>query len=257
MDNKKLWQGLNETMHSCKALYWNTNPIAVLFCDRDSADTSKLKATLQQYYFLVLRIAGFLSIGLARYAGKAPAIEAELIRNTGEEMGSRTNGEPHCSIFERLVNSQLGFSIEVHCENKATRAFLNQMEKGLIMESPEYAIGILLALETSATPELKVVGGLIENYAQCALGKAVVNVAALDSPERAAIASAKHANNFNLEDFIVLHTIDYESGHRDRLWSAICQDINLKNEPGQLAAGFQFLLNLMDQWWVELARGCA
>ncbi len=52
-----------------------------------------------------------------------------------------------------------------------------------------------------------------------------------------------------MSDWFALHILDFEVGHRDLLQNAI--QISLKEEAdiAEFAAGFNSVLNAMDDWW--------
>ena len=92
------------------------------------------------------------------------AVDSELTRNIGEELGTEPNGVPHVSmLINRLEKGLTMDRVRDASPGTETDAFLEAMEKTFASGvAAEYASGAAYAFEVSAVPELEIVLLLIE-----------------------------------------------------------------------------------------------
>lgn len=211
-----------------------------------------LEAVVGQYAGLVTMITSYLFIASVRLS-RITAASSELVRNMGEERGSLTGGLTHHEILNREL-MKLGVKINLATWDEPTREFLAALVQ-LITNGPSeaYVAGAVYALEATATPELKVVGELLNAYAQKRGLAAVVSAEALAGT---ATITATTAEELSLSDFFAIHIESFEPGHRDRFAEAMLPEIECSvQKQRQFRSGFEMVLDLMDTWWERLAIG--
>lgn len=211
-----------------------------------------LEAVVGQYVGLVTMITSYLFVASVRL-GKIPAARDELVRNMGEERGSLTGGLTHHEILNREL-MKLGVKVNLATWDEPTREFLAALNQLItIGPSEAYVAGVVYALEATATPELKVVGQLLNKYAQKRGLAAVVSAEALAGT---ATITATTADGLSLSDFFAIHIESFEPGHRDRFAEAMSPEIMYDvSKQMWFATGFRTVLDLMDIWWERLAIG--
>jgi hypothetical protein len=219
----------------------NHNPV---WKNRKNLSKQQVAQILIQYTFLVRWIISFLSIATVRL-NQYPKIQQDLLKNVGEESGSRTHGKSHQSILFDCLRHELTIDVTGSRQDTATQEFLESIQNALIHKSTAFAAGVIYALEASAVPELTVVARLI-NLCK----KGVIHIQLLTNPVRAYKAAKQE--HYNLEDFFVLHTVQFEKGHESGLRLAIQKELPAGAE-AEFEEGFEFLLTLMDDWWQALA----
>lgn len=203
-----------------------------------------------QYYGLVIEVPHYLSeMAIIANSQGWKNIERELIRNRAEEYGSRTNGIPHRSLFSRSLRNELQIEVESFERNRVTHNFLCSIMGSLLQRKPQYALGVMYALEDTATPELLIVGELISQI------HPEVSVARLSNNELAAKDRGTHASALSLEAFLRMHVVDFEIGHREGLRTAITKDLGdtLRSD---FLKGYLSVIQSMEDWWWYLAAVC-
>ncbi len=205
---------------------------------------------LGQYYGLVVEIPHYLSemAMIAKSQGWVN-IEREVLRNRAEEYGSRTDGIPHRSLFSRGLRQEMHLEVESFQRQTVTHNFLCSLMYSLVHKSPEFALGVIYALEDTATPELLVVGQLISYIHE---GVSVDN---LSSNDLAAKDRQIPASELSLASFLRMHIVDFEIGHREGLKTAIAKDLG-NTLSGEFLKGYQSVIQSMEDWWWYLAAVC-
>lgn len=202
---------------------------------------------LGQYFGLVTEITSYLSeAAIIAEDTDWPNIARELVRNRAEEFGSRTGGVPHRTLFARAMRHELGILVERVYRNQDTHQFLNSLSGAFYQQHAEFSLGAIYALEDTAAPELVVVGNIL------ALIHSGIEVNGLSSNNLAAQDRGRPANQLSLSSFLRMHIVDFEVGHSDGLKTAIEKDAPDMSE--SFAEGYEFVLNLMETWWENLAK---
>ncbi len=249
---QRLHSGLEASLAHNHACLTENNPV-LMAGHAGLLSREQAAAAIGQYYFLVLEIVALLTITKDRLADW-PKVGAELTRNIGEEEGSRTQGLAHRDILKRCLKRELGFTGLGRYRSPATSTFLNCFKTALLDQEPAYAAGMVYALEAaSANPELEILAKILNAYGQLAGLGHVVDEAAWQTNQLAAIR-AKHARSYTLTEFIYIHLVDFEKGHKSGLWKALSSRPWTEAECAEFARGFEQCLNLMDTWWMGLAR---
>jgi len=247
MDNslKATYDGL---LRQSQFLDLDRNPVLLLLSGSNSVIRSSEWA-LTQYSFLPRVITEFLCRGVVKLC-EWPAAQKELLRNLGEELGSRSNGMTHFEILQRCLKNEIGMDLYGDLvPAKATTHMIHHIRSLISDGSACQAAGALYALEASASPELMVVGRLVNVYAIAALGKSVV------SEEY----TTNHAHRdrdklWTLDRFLAAHIIDFETGHRDHLAEAVAPKLTEDSEKALFNQGFTKVIGEMEDWWAALAQ---
>jgi hypothetical protein len=239
------------SLESHSSMNEDRNPVLRLL-QAGSLSTADLESVLSQYSLLPAQIVEFLSAGSSRLQ-EWTNVKAELERNVGEEMGSRTEGLSHYTILKRAVRKELGLNVSAVQALPSTRQFLHSIETGLADQSKAFVGGILYGLEASAGPELTIVATIINEYARLAELKAPINLSGLN--KRVRVEENMISERYCLNVFFASHLWDFEVGHKNGLASSLIKDL-----PSSWASvhcfglGFEHVLNEMDRWWDSLAN---
>jgi hypothetical protein len=225
----------------------STNPV-LRNAQFDFAKHESIKDSLIQYCFLPAEIVNLLSFARQRLRAW-PSLETELTRNIDEELGSRTNGISHYEILVRALSKELDLQINHSEQLDSTKRFLNSLKMYFLSSAESSVAGAIYGLENAAVPELTVVATLINHFSMCSsLKKTVIDLPAQRS------CFKNEAAHYNLNTFFAMHLLDFEVGHKNGLALAIKkQHSNVPLNLHQLKAGFEFVLNQMDEWWEDLA----
>ncbi len=215
---------------------------------RHTINNEQIKRVLVQYCFLPAEIVSLLSIARKKLSAWS-SIRSELTRNINEEEGSRTKGISHYDILARSLYEELGLKIIDAPQALCTKKFIDTLKQFLASSADSCVAGAIYGLENAAVPELTIVAVLINHYAaSTGQRQPVITIPA----ERFCFDNGDA--NYNLNQFFAMHLLDFEVGHKNGLALAIkkqhaIEPLNLY----QLEAGFEFVLNQMDQWWEEMA----
>jgi hypothetical protein len=106
-------------------------------------------------------------------------VKAELERNVGEELGTRTDGLSHYVILKSALLKELGLDVSDACPSNSTEHFLDSVRQELAGRPAAFVAGMLYGLEASAIPELTIVAEIINEYALLAGLKQPINIAAM------------------------------------------------------------------------------
>ena len=238
----KNWLKLQEDLEKADFLT-PANPVVVNL-SAGAINPDQGVEVLRQYFYLVTTIVQFLTLAMI----KIPVAKAkkELKRNLGEELGSRTNEQSHQEILETLLSRELGISVRSPW-NESTKLFISELLLAFTIRAPRFIAGMIYALEATACPELIVVARIINLAAQ----KEVVNLVSLSDKNK--IAGLKKGGAVKtLQDFLALHTLDFEIGHESGLRTTL--EKFAQEDWQQFADGYQFVLRLMHDWWQGLAK---
>jgi hypothetical protein len=176
-------------------------------------------------------------------------VKDELLRNLGEEMGTRTGGASHVSILLRGLIEEAGLDVSAGAPPSAATANFIECLRMIVSDGTPYeSAGALYALENSAVPELKIVAKLVNEFSIAALGRPIV--------ERD-FGSVEIPNDvpWNLNHFLAAHIMDFEVGHRDKLAVALAPYLATTKQRERFAAGFTSVLAAMEAWWNSMAAG--
>lgn len=194
-------------------------------------------------------------------------IQSELLRNIEEEQGSQSGGVPHCVIIAEQFRD-LGLPWpdgnlpgiagydpaqpaptlqDMGVYRVCTQRFIGALSAAVAGEDPTFSVGIVLALETTAAPELQFVARTINEILARSGGELI--------PEAVITGGRKELrrfDKFSLNGFFAHHIHVWEEGHQAGLEHAISHTDGLDRT--QLARGFHHVLDLMDEWWKALAE---
>jgi len=216
------------------------NPVIISLKNGNMIPAQGLGA-IQQYYYLVMTIVQFLAIAMARIP--VASAKTELLRNLGEELGSKTSGTSHQELFARLAQKELGISIRAPW-NEATQNFICNLLWAFNNYTSRQVAGMIYALEATASPELIMVAEVINLSAR----RTVVDLGKLTAP-------AREEENYQvqtLEGFIASHTCQFEIGHESGLRSTLEKFASADWQ--EFEYGFYQVLAWMQIWWKGLAR---
>jgi hypothetical protein len=220
---------------------------------RSSAATAEAAmGAIKQYSFLPGAIVEYLTIGVQRLSAWS-AVATELSRNRAEELGSRTDGISHYEILETRLRLELGLDVADSRPSAATIRFIQSIRRELWRQRPPLVAGMIFALETTAIPELIVVASIL-NEAGRLMGKGrVVEIGPLPPDAASHTANYPAGSALTLSDFITLHVLDFEEGHKRGLEEAYEQYFDTEESLAEFEAGFQKVLLEMADWWNGLA----
>lgn len=218
-------------------------------------DKCEVKGVLGQYSLLPAHIVDFLAAGADRLAGW-PAVAKELARNIGEEQGSRTEGWSHYQILRAAVLRELSIDLIDVVPEEVTDNFLSSIKIRLADESEPFVAGMLYGLEDSAIPELVIIAKIINAYAKLiGLNNEPIDLSGIRSRQRVCKSQADGIDKYSLDHFFAAHMLDFEVGHRNGLATAVEGYLSSPRDLEQFEKGFEYVLNLMDDWWSALAFG--
>lgn len=109
----------------------------------------------------------------ARIRNHWPALTREIIRNMDEEMGTLTGEVPHLELMRYGYRLELGIETDGQQYTAVTRDFIDQMNALFRDPDNTYLAGVLLAFETTAVDEFRVVERMLRRYKQIASGEIV------------------------------------------------------------------------------------
>src|SRR3989344_6222500 len=235
------WTRLDDRMLERRFLT-EKNP-ALVNIERQSLSAAEEQGTwiVRQYCSLVRMIIEYLGLGMSLI--QIHRVQTELARNIGEEQGSRTGGVPHRELLAKILRDELNmecFSPWSQATLRFHLALLGQFQTQA--KNPVHIAGMIYALEASACPELLVVARIINSFA----GYQVVNLDTVQDFNRSREIKT-------LEDFIAVHVIDFELGHKLGLCQTLDRFASTDWEAFEL--GFEFVLDTMAEWWEALSNG--
>ena len=148
---KQFVEKLNKAMiEDFVAVNKKRNPIAKNL----AKDMKALQYVIGQYSIFPKNIVSFLEF--AKNKAKEmnwKNVEEEIIRNMGEELGSKSNGITHYDLLVNGVKEELGLDISNIQISESTKNFIESMKSILSNKNPYYIMGATYALEDSAVPE--------------------------------------------------------------------------------------------------------
>jgi hypothetical protein len=235
---------LNDRLSAARFASLDRNPVLHAISEGQKTPND-LGAVLLQYAFLPGVIAELLARGVVKLF-RWQAVRDELLRNLGEELGSRSEGRTHFAILRDGLKHELELSAGSIEPSDATLKFIDALRTQVSDSSSLESAGALFALEDSAVPELRVVARLINLYAQEALGRAIVE-------EKNLGTVVPEVGNWTLDRFLAAHIGDFEVGHRDFLADALAPHVSGQDGVAAVQRGFDSTLALMETWWLALA----
>ena len=208
------------------------NPVALRLNDLTG---KQLEYIIAQYSTFPRRIVEFLYAARdsAREKGWS-AIDAELTRNMGEELGTETDGVSH---YEMLVGgiaeateTSMYKKLKGLAPSQATKIFLDKVKLAVSHSETACALGATYALESSAVPELIIVKDILTTLFK---------------------KTGQGAIRGELKIFFNKHLQDWEPGHEAGLYRGIPLYLNTP-EMVLFSEGFESVMAAMDTWWTEL-----
>jgi hypothetical protein len=88
-------------------------------------------------------------------------VRKEIDRNVGEEMGVLTNNVPHLELMRQGYSKDLGIETDNIAYSSITRDFISRMRSVFKHKDNAFLAGSLLAFESAATEEFKIVNSLL------------------------------------------------------------------------------------------------
>jgi hypothetical protein len=264
---------LTEAMQS-RTFMGESNPVLV---NARQGNYLGAMSALEEYSALIMGITGLLEGVLNdAHAAQMLGIEDELQRTIHEDEGDLSEDVPHCIIIAEHFGA-LGLkwpcgelpSIDAWQQNKRsydfyktlrlsketlqnfsapTQVFMEKMWANIRDQPTAFTIGMALALETTAGPELQFVARIL-NCVLAAEGKEQISDEVINGG-----VSLGSLPKFSLEGFFAHHIHEWEEGHQGRLEEKIEEEIARGLDTDQLDAGFITVLALMDTWWAMLAK---
>lgn len=220
-------------------------------------DVTMIAAAILQYVHLPEEIVGFLQTAASHFPINHQLFK-ELERNWQQEQGSETGSVPHVEILKHLLKQDLAIDTSNIQSSPATKAFFATIEEGM-KQYPWFAIGQAYALEATAVPELAIlVGPVLNTYATLIKRSPPVDLTALRRGPTDRLLHPKNqqeAFQMTMNDWLRLHVLDFEVGHRDLLRVAIQESTPSLEEQRLFVAGFNQVLQAMNDWWKGLSQG--
>jgi len=242
--DERLSELLDQILGASQFLNINQNPVVV---STSAAVKPDVAQALIQYSFLPEVIAELLCCGVVKMRAWSP-VKDELLRNLGEELGSRSDGATHFTILKNCLRKEAGLDLDAgHTPAEATAVMIRNVRTWITDRTLHEAAGALYALEASATPELKVVGHIINLYATAALGKLLVS-------EKYDDDHASGIGPWTLDRFLAIHVVDFEKGHRDLLADALAEFVVQDRDRDLFCQGFRAVIEEMETWWTALGK---
>lgn len=202
-------------------------------------DRGSLKFIIQEYAaFSNAAIHMFLE---ARIRNHWAALTDEIIHNMDEEFGDLTRGVPHLELMRYGYLEELGIETEDVGISAGTRDFIDRMMR--LFRDPDNAFlaGALLAFETTAVDEFRVVDKMLRQYR--ALGGGEIAASSLTGQYIAGhVASGVEVGG-----------IDPEMEHYQGMVRAIGAGMEGQDR-SILARGFLAVCLELNHWWEFLAQ---
>jgi hypothetical protein len=151
---------LARRMRECfPALTEDRNPVCIGLASWDAA---VLRFVIREYSaFTNAAIHMFLD---ARIRNHWPSLTAEIVHNMDEEMGALTGGVPHLELMHHGYRMELGIETDDVAPSSVTREFIDRMNRLFRDRDNTFLAGALLAFETTAVDEFRVVDRLLRQY---------------------------------------------------------------------------------------------
>jgi hypothetical protein len=165
------------------------------------------------------------------------SVRKEIERNVGEEMGDLTNGVPHLELMRQGYLKDLGIETDNTSLSAITQDFIKNMRQVFKFKDNAFAAGALLAFESVATEEFKVVNTLLR--------------------KRKALLGSEIGKDSLTEIYIAGHVIPEGEGvhpedlHYMGMRHAIEPHINAQNIHKFIKGFFSICLNI-NIWWERL-----
>lgn len=231
-ENKAFFENLENTMNTYGFL--RNNPVTARIQETEDKLEKKEYAAriVNEYSALVAHIVPYLAHAQYRLM-EFPEIVKELDKNIGEERGSKTHGFTHQDLLIRGLKAEKKIELCSFSWKKSTNRFTFQIAVAICNQSDSFVAGVIYALEDSATPEL----GIIVTQLLAAIP-----------------SDGTGKSEISLDEFVSMHTEDFEPGHRDGFADAVVgylENGTLNSE--EFTEGFMFVMDLMETWWNELA----
>ncbi|MBS3167986.1 DUF3865 domain-containing protein [Candidatus Woesearchaeota archaeon] len=224
---KQFVEKLNKAMiEDFVAVNKKRNPIAKNL----AKDMKALQYVIGQYSIFPKNIVSFLEF--AKNKAKEmnwKNVEEEIIRNMGEELGSKSNGITHYDLLVNGVKEELGLDISNIQISESTKNFIESMKSILSNKNPYYIMGATYALEDSAVPELALVVEWVSHLFIEITGKPI--------------------QDKTLKFFFDMHLGVWEPGHEEGLRNTVFEKISSEEDRDNFEAGFREVLKTMDFWW--------
>ncbi len=237
--------------HPCLTI--ETNPV-LEGAQVPGTKASQIALVLGQYSFLPRHIVELLTLGASRVGKEWIGVFDELSRNIDEELGSKTFQKSHYEILHACMKSELCLDVSKVRQGKATSGFLAVLTRRLKDGNRATAAGVVSALEDSATPELFIVGRIINQYAALAgLPRTPIQISSLADEGQLKMIWKRVQNGFTLEDFLALHVLFFEAGHSEGLADAVAPYLVSQSLADDFLSAYDATLADMDGWWEGLA----
>jgi hypothetical protein len=125
--------------------------------------------TPSQLKFIIEEYSGFSNAAIhmfleARIRNRWSALTNEIIRNMDEEMGALTKGIPHLELMRDGYRSDLGIETDGLEHTEMTKDFISRMNVLFRYRDNTFLAGVLLAFETTAVEEFRVVEHMLRRY---------------------------------------------------------------------------------------------
>jgi hypothetical protein len=213
-------------------LYHQTSPI---IANLDEWGADDLAFVIKEYSgWLNETIHMFLDARIRIYWD---GVRKEIERNVGEEMGMLTNNVPHLELMRQGYSRDLGIETDNITYSAITGEFISKMRSVFKHKDNAFLAGALLAFESIATEEFKIVNSLLR--------------------KRKSLIGGDIKRGSLTDIYIAGHVIHAGEGvhpedlHYEGLRYAIEPYINSKNIHRFIKGFFSVCLN-MSIWWERL-----
>jgi len=192
-----------------------------------SMTASELKTIIENYSCLSNRAIQFLATALV-YSQDWPNLYREIERNIEEEKGINTGGVSHLAMMRQGYKEDLGIDTSDIKPLKCTKLFLDDMNNTFLDSRLPFVAGAVLAFESAAVEEFKIVDNLIRQYL---------------------FLKGKRMGGLT-ESYINGHK-DFEVEHSSGLRKAIMSHMN-GDDAYLIEWGFNAVCRDMTTWWQSL-----
>ena len=229
MNFNELTEALNTSMmNRYVSVNKSKNPV---FIDKDRLSVDELSYILGQYTLFTKNIVHFLyaARNTAR-AAKWKAVDVELTRNLGEELGTETDCITHNNMLILGIKETAKIDLNEIQPKSATQIFIDKMIDIMSNDNAGYSSGAAYAMESSAIPELRIVIELVKMLA----------------------AMENSIFSQRLEKFFDGHLNVWEEAHESCLKEACTAYVRSEDEHKSFENGFREVMKTMDKWWTGL-----
>jgi hypothetical protein len=144
--------------------------------ERNPVNANLYSWSQQQLAYIIQEYSGFSNAAIhmfleARIRNHWPTLAKEIARNMDEEMGILTRGIPHLELMRHGYRVELGIETDGLRYSALTEDFITRMNDLFRARDNANLAGVLLAFETTAVDEFRIVERILRRYKEMVGGE--------------------------------------------------------------------------------------